>query len=98
MGKGRKDRRSILVIPIISISSDTENMTEHLLLLNVSFKEHADLPVKKKALGGKYERIKNLVQENSIQWDDNYLEFVEMPDLFGNSAEKIVDSIISQIQ
>jgi len=98
MGKGRKDRRSILVIPVISTSSDTENMTEHLLLLNVSFKKHADLPVKKKALGGKYERIKNLVQENSIQWDDNYLEFVEMPDLFGNSAEKIVDSIISQIQ
>lgn len=39
IGKGRKDNRSILVIPIISASPSTPNMIEYLLLLNITFKE-----------------------------------------------------------
>jgi glucosamine--fructose-6-phosphate aminotransferase (isomerizing) len=55
------------------------------------------LPVKRKALGGKYDHIKNIVQENSIAWDDNYLEKIKMKDLFGVSAEKIAEHIVSGI-
>jgi len=95
IGKGRKDDRSILVIPIISDSPEMPNMIEYLLLLNIAFKEEVPLAAKIKALGGKYEHIKNIVQENSIAWDDNYLESVEIEELFGRSAEKIGELIVS---
>ncbi len=97
IGKGRKDDRSIIVIPIISASPATPNMMEYMLLLNVGFKEHVPLHIKIKALGGKYERIKNIVQENSVAWDDAYIEFVEMHDLFGISAEKIGELIVARV-
>ena len=58
---GRKDDRSIIVIPIISTSPDMPNIIENILLLNISFKENVPLAVKIKALGGKYERVKNIV-------------------------------------
>jgi glucosamine--fructose-6-phosphate aminotransferase (isomerizing) len=49
-----------------------------------------------KALGGKYEHVKNIVQENSIAWQDDYLDRVEIDELFGRSAEKIGEFIIAQ--
>jgi glucosamine--fructose-6-phosphate aminotransferase (isomerizing) len=73
------------------------NIIENILLLNISFKENVSLSVKIKALGGKYERIKNIVQENSVKWDDQYLELVEMKSLFGISAEKIGEFIVSRV-
>ena len=69
IGKGRKDDRSIIVIPIISDSPDVPNSISNLLLLNIGFKDTVDLAVKTKALGGKYEHIQNIVQENSIEWN-----------------------------
>jgi len=93
-GKGRKDDRSIIVIPIISDSQSAPSRIENLLLLNIGFKDNAELSVKKKALGGKYEHIQNIVQENSIEWDDRFLEKVDMKDLFGSSAEKIGEFIV----
>ncbi len=97
IGKGRKDDRSIIVIPIISTSPDIPNMIGYLLLLNVAFKENIPLSIKVKALGGKYEHIKNIVQENSIPWDDSYIELVEIEKLFGRSAEKIGEFIVSSL-
>ena len=97
IGKGRKDDRSIIIIPVISVVPDMQNMIEYLLLLNILFKESVPLANKIKALGGKYEDIKNIVQENSIVWDDAYLELVEMKELFGVSAEKIGEFIVSGI-
>jgi glucosamine--fructose-6-phosphate aminotransferase (isomerizing) len=98
IGKGRKDDRSIIVIPIISASPAAPNMIEYLLLLNISFKTDVSLPVKIKALGGKYEHIKNIVQENSIVWDDQDLDLVEIEELFGRSAEKIGEFIVSRLK
>ena len=80
IGKGRKDNRSIIVIPIISASTETPNKIEFLLLLNIDFKTDVPLAVKVKALGGKFEHIKNIVQENSIVWEDHYLDWVRMED------------------
>jgi glucosamine--fructose-6-phosphate aminotransferase (isomerizing) len=96
IGKGRKDDRSIVVIPIISSSSSASNITKNMLLLNISFKENIELQVKRKALGGKYEHIKNITQENSVPWNDSFLELVETYDLFGSSAEKIAEFIVFQ--
>ncbi len=97
IGKGRKDGRSILVIPAISTKPDVMNRIEYLLLLNISFRENIPLPDKVKALGGKYEHIKNIVQENSLTWEDKHLELVPVEDLFGHSAEKIGESIVKQL-
>ncbi|NNL41344.1 MAG: SIS domain-containing protein [Desulfobacterales bacterium] len=97
IGKGRKDDRSIIVIPIISTSPDMPNMIEYLLLLNVGFKMNIPLSAKIKALGGKYENIKNIVQENNAPWDDRHLELVETETLFGRSAEKIGEFIVSKL-
>ena len=97
IGKGRKDDRSIIIIPLISDSPAKANMIEYILLLTIAFKENVPLAVKIKALGGKHERIKNIVQENSIIWDDQHLELVEIHNLFGISAEKIGEYIASRI-
>ncbi|MFO8084010.1 MAG: SIS domain-containing protein [Desulfobacterales bacterium] len=95
IGKGRKDNRSIVVIPITSSSHAKTNVIEYLLLLNVSFKEEVPLASKIKALGGKYDRIKNIVLENSVAWEDRFVELVDMKELFGSSAEKIGEYIVS---
>lgn len=96
IGKVRKGDRSIIVIPTLSDSADTPNMIENILLLNIGFAKGVALSDKIKALGGKYEHIKNIVMENSVDWEDEFLEEVEMTDLFGLSAEKIGDSIVSR--
>ena len=95
IGKGRKDNRSIVVTPITSSSHAKTNVIEYLLLLNVSYKDNVPLASKIKALGGKYERIKNIVQENSVTWKDKFIELVDMRELFGSSAEKIGEYIVS---
>ena len=97
IGKGRKDDRSIIIIPAISSSPLSPNTIEHLLLLNISFRKNVPLSAKIKALGGKYDHIKNIVQENSITWDDNYLNRIKMKELFGLSAEKISEIIVSKL-
>ncbi|MBT8370496.1 MAG: SIS domain-containing protein, partial [Deltaproteobacteria bacterium] len=66
IGKGRKDDRSILIIPILTTSDTSPNQIEYMLLLHVAFKEKVALETKIKALGGKYEHIKTIVQENSM--------------------------------
>jgi glucosamine--fructose-6-phosphate aminotransferase (isomerizing) len=98
IGKGRKDGRSIIIIPAISTSSDTPNRIENLLLLNITFKDKIPLADKVKALGGKYEHIKNIVQENSRPWDDHHIEILPTDDLFGKSAEKIGEFIVSKLK
>lgn len=95
IGKGRKDNRSIVVIPITSSSNAKTNVIEYLLLLNVSLKDYVPLSAKIKALGGKYDRIKNIVQENSVRWNESFIELVDMKELFGSSAEKIGEYIVS---
>ena len=96
IGKGRKDDRSIIVVPIIS-GSESLNTIDHLLLLNITFKPDIPLQARIKALGGKFEHIKNIVQENSIEWEDGYLEKIAIDELFGRSAEKVGEYILQQL-
>jgi glucosamine--fructose-6-phosphate aminotransferase (isomerizing) len=96
IGKGRKDERSIVVIPILSSSPASPNIIEYLLLFHVAFKEDTSLDMRIKALGGKYEHIKNIVQENSVAWDDQLLERIQIEELFGRSAEKVAEFIVDQ--
>jgi len=92
IGRGRNDDRNIIIIPIYSATSASS--ISHLMLLHIAFKEQVPLSVKIKALGGKYERIKNIVQETSVAWNDSHLESIRMEDLFGQSAEKTAECIV----
>jgi glutamine---fructose-6-phosphate transaminase (isomerizing) len=98
VGKGLRDDRSIILIPFISESPSAPNIIEHLLLLNIGIRQDIPLKMKIKALGGKYEHIKSIVQENSIKWEDRLLEIIKVQNLFGRSAEKIGESIVSMQQ
>ena len=95
-GKGRKDGRSIVVIPATSEDPTDGSRIRYLLLLNIGFREEFPLKIKIKALGGKYEHIKNIVQENSVAWSDDYLEEVPVDDLFGRSAEKLAEGMVER--
>ena len=97
IGIGRQDDRSIIIIPVLSASHATPNMLEYLLLLHISFKENVSTSTKIRALGGKYERIKNIVQESSVVWDEKYIELIDMRSLFGISAEKISEIIVARV-
>jgi glucosamine--fructose-6-phosphate aminotransferase (isomerizing) len=94
IGKGRKDERSLVAVPILSSSSHSPNIIEYLVLLHIVFQENVPVETKIKALGGKYEHIKNIVQENSITWKDQFLELIEVEELFGRSAEKVGEFIV----
>ena len=96
IGKGRKDGRSIVVIPATSEDPTDGSRIRYLLLLNFGFKEAIPLTTKIKALGGKYEHIKNIVQENSVAWSDAYLDDVPVDDLFGWSAEKLAEAMVGR--
>ncbi len=101
IGKGRKDNKNILVIPVISSSSSSSNIIEYLLSLNIGFKDSKEVSLLKKikALGGKYGRLKDWILETkTITWDDKYLNLVDIDTLFGATAEKAVEAIIKKLK
>lgn len=96
IGKGKKDNKNTLIIPVLSKKA---NVIEFILSLNVTFKEgHIPLHVKSKALGGKHERIRNIMQESSHTWNDACLELLPIDQLFGLSAEKIGERMAEALE
>lgn len=96
IGRGRKDGRSILVIPVLSSAANRSAVIEYILSLNVGFKAANEVSLLKKikALGGKHARIKDTILESSrLKWDDKLLDLVSIETLFGDSAEKIAEQI-----
>ncbi|PIE63322.1 MAG: glutamine--fructose-6-phosphate aminotransferase [Desulfobacter postgatei] len=100
IGQGRKDNRSILVIPVLSSSPASPNIIEFLLSLNIAFKSTSEVTLLKKikALGGKYSRLKDWVLESkNVPWDDKYLNLVDIETLFGATAERAVEAIVEKL-
>jgi glucosamine--fructose-6-phosphate aminotransferase (isomerizing) len=89
IGKGKTDNRSILLVPVMSADVNIN----HLLLFNVQFKKEVDVQKKAQALGGKYNGIRNMTEEITRIWDDDYLDLLAIEDLFGLSAEKISERL-----
>jgi glucosamine--fructose-6-phosphate aminotransferase (isomerizing) len=48
---------------------------------------------KKEVLGYRYNDIRNLVNEYNIVWDDNYLEKIELVDLFSEPVDGLASRI-----
>ena len=94
IGKGKRDNRSILVIPVMSAGTKID----HLVLFNVAFRKEVELQEKVDALGGKYHHIRNLVEETSLAWSDEHLDLLEIEELFGMSAEKIAEAVVSGLK
>ena len=89
------------MIPGISSNPATPNIIEYILSINISFKSSNKVPLLKKikALGGKYNRLKDwVVESGDLKWDDKYLNLIEVENLFGDTAEKVVENIISKIK
>jgi glucosamine--fructose-6-phosphate aminotransferase (isomerizing) len=94
IGRGKRDNRRILAVPIIS----TGSQIDHLVLFNVGFQKELGLQTRIAALGGKYQHIRNLVDETSLDWDDRYLDLLAVEDLFGMSAEKVSEQIVAALK
>ena len=97
IGIGRKDDRSIIIIPVLSASPKTPNTIEHILLHHIAFKDDIALADKISALGGKYKHLISIVQESSAQWHDQHLNLIDVRELFGRSAEKVAESIVARV-
>jgi len=93
IGRGRRDDRSILAVPVLS----TGTKIDHLLLFNVGFRKEVELENKVSALGGKYHHMLSIVEE-TIAWKDEYLNLLEIEGLFGMSAEKVAEAIVSGLK
>ena len=89
IGKGKADGASIVILPLRGKSDFIGN----LLLLHVDYDEHLSLLEKKKALGYRYNDIRNLVNEYNINWDDGYLEKIPIADLFSEPVETLAGRI-----
>ncbi|HON58945.1 MAG TPA: SIS domain-containing protein [Smithella sp.] len=83
VGKGKIDGAPIVIIPLKAGSE----FINRLLLLHIDYQETLPLSEKKKALGYRYNDIRNLVNEYNIAWDDGYLEKFSVADLFGEPVE-----------
>ena len=94
IGKGKRDGRSILAIPVMSAGTKID----HLVLFSVGFKKDVELHKKVGALGGKYHHIRHLLEETSLAWQDKYLDNLQIEELFGVSAEKIAEAIVSSLK
>ena len=101
VGKGKKDSKNILIIPVNSSNPATPNIIEYILSLNIIFKKSKGVSLFKKikALGGKYNRLKDWIVESSdLKWDDKYLNLIDIENLFGDTAETVVEKIIRKIK
>lgn len=98
IGLGKKDQRQILVIPAFSNTEKGAGIIEYLLSLNIDLFEEISLPDRIRALGKRLDRIRNNVNEYSFEWKDEYLDFCTTRELFGFSAEKIVEKIVEKLK
>ena len=89
IGKGKADGAAIVILPILG----ENEFVSTLLLLHVAYNELLPVSQKKEVLGYRYNDIRNLVNEYNIVWDDNYLEKIELADLFSEPVESLAGRI-----
>ncbi len=89
IGKGKADGAAIVILPILG----EKEFVSNLLLLHVDYNELLPVSQKKDVLGYRYNDIRNLVNEFNILWDDNYLEKIELADLFSEPVEALAGRI-----
>jgi glucosamine--fructose-6-phosphate aminotransferase (isomerizing) len=89
-GLGKFDKAPIVIVPLMGEDHSIKNI----LLVHVSFKEDLRVSEKKAVLGGKFNNIRDLINECDFSWDDNYLEGLPIEFLLGESADVISSRIM----
>ncbi len=89
IGKGKADGAAIIILPVLGENEIVSN----LVLLHVDYNEFLTASKKKEVLGYRYNDIRNLVNEYNVVWDDNYLENIELADLFSEPIEALAGRI-----
>ena len=91
-GGGKSDSASIVIIPLRS----TSRAIEYLLLLHVEFDEELSVSRKMEILDEKYWDIQNLMNEENLAWNDDYLGRLSVKLLLGEAVEVLVERIKSR--
>ena len=92
-GSGKSDSASIVIISILGPSL----IPETLVLFHVDFDNELDIEKKKRILGEKLGDIRNILNEENIAWQDDFIRVLPVKLLLGESPEVIADIIKKEI-
>ncbi|HOO89353.1 MAG TPA: SIS domain-containing protein [Syntrophales bacterium] len=90
-GLGKTDKAPIAIIPLLG----TDHKIRHIMLLHVDFKGDLTAVEKKEVLGNKCNKIRNLINEYNVPWNDSYLDDIPIESLLGEGVDVIVARIMS---
>ncbi|MHB8829463.1 MAG: SIS domain-containing protein [Syntrophales bacterium] len=88
-GMGRADGAPLVMVPLLGHNERIEN----LLLLHVIFNESLSVKERLKLIGKRVNKLKDLIQECNLSWNDNLIADIPIGMLLGESAESVVDRI-----
>jgi len=89
-GVGKNDKAPIIIMPLLG----EDHVVRHILLLHVAFEEKLTAAEKKEVLGEKFRKIKNLVNEYNLPWNDRYFEELPVEFLLGEGVDVVVGKIM----
>lgn len=93
VGRGKSDGVPLVIIPLLG----ENNVISNLLLMHIQYNETLPLKEKIKALGYRYQDIRNLVNEYNLPWYDKCLESISLELLFSEQIEIIAEQIKSRL-
>jgi glutamine---fructose-6-phosphate transaminase (isomerizing) len=92
-GSGKSDSASIVIISLLG-----QNLIpEQLVLFHVDFETALDIEKKKAILGEKLGDIMNMLDEENIAWQDDFIRDLPVKLLLGEAPEVIADIIKKEI-
>ncbi len=89
-GLGKTDQSPIVIIPLLG----TDHRIRHIMLLHVDFKGDLTAVEKKDVLGNKCNKIRNLINEYDVPWNDRYLDEIPIESLLGEGVDVIVAKLM----
>ncbi len=92
-GSGKSDSASIVIISLLGLNL----IPEQLILFHVDFETSLDIEKKKAILGEKLGDIMNMLDEENIAWQDDFIRDLPVKLLLGEAPEVIADIIKKEI-
>jgi glucosamine--fructose-6-phosphate aminotransferase (isomerizing) len=88
-GLGKTDGAPLILIPLLGKNERVEN----LLLLHVVFNDNLSVKERLKIIGKRVNKIKDMIEECNLTWNDHLLADIPIGILLGEAAESIVGMI-----
>ena len=92
-GLGKTDKSPIVIIPLLG----KDHRIRHIMLLHVDFQGDLTAAEKKEVLGNKCNKIRNLINEYDVPWDDRYLDEIPIESLLGEGVDVIVERLMRSL-